>query len=300
MARNVDESNGQQDAVSLVADAHASLGEGPVWDEGSHRLVWTDILGGTVHAFDPVTGCDMAVSVDQPVGAIVARSAGGYVAAVRDGFATIDLETGSIETFAAVESDEPGNRMNDGKCDRAGRFWAGTMADDATPGRGALYRLDVDGTVSRIRSGVTVSNGLAWSADDSTMYYIDTGLDRIDAFAFDLATGQIGRAEPFVAFDPSEGRPDGMTIDAEGYLWVAIAGGWCVRRYGPGGRLDREVAIPARLVTSCAFGGDDLADLYVTTAGYDVTPGEPLQPHAGGLFRLRPGAPGLAPNPYRG
>jgi sugar lactone lactonase YvrE len=287
-------------AVELVVDAHARVGEGPLWDQRSNRLLWTDVLGGFVHEFDPTTDQEAVTEVGQPVGAIATRLSGGYVAAVRDGFATLDLASGELGVFAEVELNQPTNRMNDGKCDAAGRFWAGTMADDAGAGRGALYRLEANHQVTKVLNGTTISNGLDWSPDASRMYYIDTGLDRIDAYAFDLATGEIEPAGTTVAFDPADGRPDGMAVDAEGFLWVALVGGWCVRRYHVSGRLDREVFVPARLVTSCAFGGHDLGDLYITTAGYDVKPDDSAQPHAGGLFRFRPGVSGLAPNLYRG
>jgi sugar lactone lactonase YvrE len=286
--------------VELVVDAHAQVGEGPVWDPRQQRLLWTDIIGREVHVFDPVSGRDIAVPVDQPVGAIALRSAGGYVAAVQDGFAELDLESGQLALLAPVEKGLLDNRMNDGKCDRAGRFWAGTMAVDATHERGALYRLDPDHHVTCVLGGVTISNGLAWSADDSTMYYVDTGHDRVDAFDFDIASGRISRRRTLVAFEAADGRPDGMTLDADGYLWIALAGGWCVRRYGADGTLDREVRLPVRLVTSCIFGGEDLGDLYITTGGYDVAPDDPAQPNAGGLFRHRPGVFGLPPDAYRG
>jgi sugar lactone lactonase YvrE len=283
--------------VELVADAHALLGEGPVWDARTGRLIWTDILSNRLHQFDPRSD-DRSVLVSQPVGALVLRRRGGHIAAVRDGFATVDIDTGALDVLWPVEADIATNRMNDGKCDPVGRLWAGTMNDDAAPGRGALYRLDLDHQITRVVSSTSISNGLAWSNDNRTMYYIDSGLERIDAFDFDLGTGEIDWARTVAAFQPQDGRPDGMTIDAEGYLWVAMAGGWSVRRYAVDGRLDREVHVPARLVTSCAFGGPDLRDLYITTAGYDVTANDSAQPHAGGLFRHRPGVQGLPAEAY--
>jgi sugar lactone lactonase YvrE len=286
--------------VELVVDAHAMLGEGPVWDPRVGQLLWTDILGRRVHRFDPVARIDVPVVVNQPVGCIAVREAGGHVAGVRDGFATLDVESGVVELLVPVEASATQNRMNDGKCDQLGRFWAGTMEDDGAIGEGSLYRLDVDHEVTQVMTGVTISNGLAWSADGGTMYYIDTGLERVDAFDVDPATGDFRRRGTVVEFEPADGRPDGMTIDSEGYLWVALAGGWCVRRYAVNGRLDGEVRVPARLVTSCTFGGPDLTDLYITTAGYDVGPGDQVQPNAGGLFRYRPGVHGLAADPYRG
>jgi sugar lactone lactonase YvrE len=286
--------------AELVVDARAQLGEGPLWDPRSGRLLWTDILGQEVHQFDPSSGRDSAVHVDQPVGAMAVRARGGHVAAIREGFAGLDIDSGQLDLIAPVEETLPHNRMNDGKCDPAGRFWAGTMDDGGAAGQGALYRLDADHSVARVLDGVSISNGLAWSADGKTMYYIDTGLERVDAFAYDLASGRIERTRTVVAFPPGDGRPDGMAIDIEGYLWIALSGGWAVRRYRTDGRLDREVKVPARLVTSCAFGGHDLSDLYITTAGYDVADGDTAQPHAGGLFRYRAAVSGTAPQAYRG
>ena len=216
------------------------LGEGPVWDDRQGVLIWVDIWAGEVHSYEPASGRDTAIGVGQPVGAAVPRRSGGLVLAVRDGFAFLDPD-GRLTSVAEVEAANPGNRMNDGKCDRHGRFWAGTMAGDARPGAGALYRLDPDLSVTKVLDGVTVSNGLAWSLDDRTMYYIDTPTQRVDAFDYDLASGTIENRRPLIEIPEEAGSPDGMTIDAEGFLWVALFGGRAVRRYSPDGRLERVV-----------------------------------------------------------
>src|SRR5918999_4891566 len=188
-----------------------------------------------------------------------------------------------------IEADISSNRMNDGKCDPAGRFWAGTMAMDGARGRGALYRLDADRSVARMLGAVSVSNGLAWSADSSTMYYIDTPTGSVDAFEFDADAGAISGRRPFVKIDGGDGMPDGMTIDSEGGLWVALWGGGAVHRYDAGGRLDGIVEVPASLTTSCTFGGSDLGDLYITTASTGLGEAELRdQPLAGSLFCCRP------------
>ncbi|MDQ6674309.1 MAG: SMP-30/gluconolactonase/LRE family protein [Chloroflexota bacterium] len=280
-------------AVEVVLDAHASVGEGPVWDERTGTLVWVDIMNNSVHVYNPASGTDRAVDVGQPVGAAALRENGGLVLALRDGFAVMDADLGNLRWVTRVEDDVPTNRMNDGKCDAAGRFWAGTMAFDVTPGMAALYRLDPDYRVSRVVSDVTLSNGLDWSPDNRHMYYIDSVTQRVDAFDFDLERGALGERRTLIPVSKELGLPDGMTVDAEGGVWVALHGTGAVYRYTPDGHLDRVVRIPARQVTCCAFGGPDYRDLYITSSTYGLSP-EALrdQPLAGALFRCRPGVHG--------
>ena len=278
------------------------LGEGPAWDERRGVLVWVDIWAGHVHLYDPASGSDRHLAVGQPVGAAVPRRSGGLVLAVRDGFAFLD-DDGTLTVVAEVEVDRPENRMNDGKCDRHGRFWAGTMAGEywRRTGAGALYRLDPDGSVTKMVDGVTISNGLAWSADDRTMYYIDTPTQRVDAFDYDADTGDIANRRPVVQIPKEDGSPDGMTIDAEGFLWVALYGGSAVHRYSPDGELERVVRLPASNVTSCAFGGPDLDDLFITSARQELSDEQlAAQLHAGALFDHRPGVRGLPVERFAG
>ena len=191
--------------------------------------------------------------------------------------------------------------MNDGKCDPQGRLWAGSMAYDARPGAGALYRLDGDLTVHEIVQAVTISNGLAWTPDGTTMYYIDTPTGRVDAFDADPATGAITGRRPWVGIPEAAGGPDGMTIDDEGCLWVALWGGSAVHRYAPDGRLDTVVSLPCRQVTSCAFGGAGLDELYITSSSLGLSAEEiAAQPLAGQLFLLRPGVTGPAAVAFEG
>jgi sugar lactone lactonase YvrE len=291
--------------LELVLDSHAILGEGPSWDDATGRLLWVDIVRQEIHRFDPRTGRDEGVRVDQPVGAAVVRVDGGYVAAARNGFALVDPDTGRLELIAAIEADVPGNRMNDGKCDSAGRFWAGTQALDLTPHAGGLYRLGADRHAVQVVDDVTISNGLGWSPDDRTMYYIDTAANRLDAFDFDAVSGAVSNRRCLAPLPPEEGGGDGLAVDTDGYVWVALWNGWTLRRYSPGGHLDRVVRFPVSHVTSCCFGGPDLDELYVTTASmteHGPFSAEELrrQPAAGALFRLRPGVRGLATHPYRG
>lgn len=287
--------------IEVVVPAAAHLGEGPAWDDRDGVLLWVDILAGIVHRFDPMMGLDTSFAVGQPVGAVVPRRGPGLALAVRDGFALVDA-TGAIEVVAAVETDRPSNRMNDGKCDAAGRFWAGTMDEQRSRrGAGSLYRLDPSLKVTRMVDGVTISNGIAWSPDGTTLYYVDTPTCGVDAFDFDPRGGDIGNRREIIHIDSDDGHPDGLSVDAEGYLWVAMWGGWKVRRYSPDGRLDRSITLPVSLVTSCAFGGPRLTDLYVTSSQRGLTAvARREQPLAGSLFRIRSVAEGLPVNRFGG
>ena len=288
--------------VELVVDARAALGEGPSWDAETRTLIWVDIMAGQVHRFDPAMGTNRASHADAPVGAAIPRAGGeGLVLALQGGFARYDERTGQTETIAEVEAEIPRNRMNDAKCDPLGRLWGGTLSLDSTPGAGALYRLDADGTLRRYLDGVTISNGLGWSPDGSTMYYADTATSRIDAFDYDMGTGTPSRRRPFVEIPSEAGFPDGLCVDEEGGVWVALWEGWSVRRYTADGVLETVVELPVSHVTSCCFGGEDLEDLFITTAACpsyeDVRGNEPL---AGGVFRHRPGVRGQPTVPFAG
>ncbi|MDE2991077.1 MAG: SMP-30/gluconolactonase/LRE family protein [Chloroflexota bacterium] len=287
-------------AVELVADAHAIVGEGPVWDASTGLLVWVDIEGKRIHEFDPDTGVDREIEVPQYPGAVVRRASGGYMAAVTNGFASVDRD-GRFELVVPVEADLSENRMNDGKCDPQGRFWAGTtrMTHDAPIG--VLHRLDADLSLHPMVDELWVSNGLDWTFDERHMYFIDSFAGSVDLFDFDAATGDIANRRPLIDVPESWGTPDGMTLDAEGYLWVAFWGSSRVRRFDPEGRLDREITLPVTQVTSCAFGGPDLRDLYITSGarGLDAEALE-REPHAGGLFRARPGVQGRPAFEFRG
>jgi sugar lactone lactonase YvrE len=286
--------------AELALDARAELGEGPVWDDELGRLIWVDITGERVHRFDPLTGDDEMTAVGQPVGAAAPRIPGGLVLAVRDGFAFLDLERGRLELVAEVEADASGNRMNDGKCDAAGRFWAGTMPFAGDRPTGALYRLDPDLSVTRMLDGLTISNGISWSADGRSMYYIDSPTYRVDAFDYDVEAGEIANRRTLFELPVDGGLPDGMTVDAEGLLWIAFWGVGAVRRYTPDGLLAALIELPVSLVTSCAFGGPDLGDLYITSASGPLSPEQAVdQLAAGGLFRARPGVYGLRQHRFR-
>jgi len=216
------------------------------------------------------------------------------VLAARDGFLALDPATGETACLAAVELDRPGNRMNDGACDRAGRFFAGTKAEDDAPGAGALYRLDPDHVVTLVVADVTISNGIGWSPDERLMYYIDSQVNRVDVFDYDPATGQIEGRRPFAAVGKDDVAPDGLTVDADGGVWVAVWGGYAVLHHDSAGNVIETVDLPAAArVSSCVFGGPDLDRLYITTA---AGPGE----SAGALFVCEPGVTGQPSHPFRG
>jgi sugar lactone lactonase YvrE len=288
-------------SAELVADARATLGEGPVWDDREQCVWWVDILGESIHRTEPLTGQDDVIPVGQMVGALGLRQGDGLVVAVRDGFVSVDPASGRIERMADVEADRPSARMNDGKVDPRGRFWAGTTDIDHRPGLGTLYRLDADLTVSPMLTDVTISNGLDWTADGATMYFIDTPTRQVDRFSFEPSTGSIGERRKAVSIRPGAGNPDGMTLDAEDHLWVALWDGWAVERYSPDGTLELRVEVPAAQATSCTFGGVDLGTLFITTAQKEFpVGGKPDQPHAGGLFACRPGVRGRPAHRFAG
>ncbi len=280
-------------AVRVVAD----IGEGPTWDDRAGELLWVDIPRGLVHRLHG--GAISTIEVGQPVGAVALRRSGGLVLAVRDGFAL--WEEGAATLVAPVERNRPASRMNDGKVDRAGRFWAGTMSQSMQPSVGALYRLDGDLDVVRMLEGLDVPNGIAWSPDDRTMYFIDSLSGRVDAFDHDAGTGRITARRPVVTVPRELGMPDGMTIDGVGHLWVAIWGGSCVRRYAPDGALDTVIELPTRHITSCVLAGPRLNELYVTSASADLSPDERrAEPEAGMVFHVEVDVPGLPPERFAG
>lgn len=285
----------------LVLDIPTELGEGPLWDDRRGRLLFVDIMRGHIHEFDPATGADRIVEVGSPVGCIAMTEWGDWIAATADGFYRIDPKNGKKTLIARVEGDLPDNRMNDGYVDTRGRFWAGTMGKGGVRECGSLYRLDPDGTVRRVLSHVTISNGLDWSPDDRTFYFTDLALSRIDQFDFEPNGGTISNRRLFVEFPLDIGYPDGLIVDAEGFVWVGMWEGGALHRYAPDGRLDRIIPVPASQTTKCAFGGPDLADLYITTAwiGLDKK-ARAAQPLAGGLFRVRPGVRGRKANRFGG
>ncbi len=283
--------------AELVVDASARIGEGPVWNARDQTLDWVDITGQTLHRFSPAAETDASIAVGRDIGAFAHRRGGGFVLALQGGFALLDDDAGTWSMLGEVESGAVDVRLNDGKCDRHGRFWAGTLAYSAERGRGVLYRLEPSGDVVTVMRHLSISNGMDWASDDRTMYFIDSFAGGVDAFDFDLETGELTNRRQIAAVEWDETSPagltiaDGMTVDAEDHLWVAIFGAGEVRRYAPSGELTQVIELPVPGVTSCAFGGEDMADLYITSA-VDLAGRTDTSAGAGGLFRCRPGPKG--------
>ncbi len=281
------------------------LSEGPRWDEERQELLWVDILGRGFHratlTADDLPDQVRTMALDRHVGAVAPVMGGGWVLAAGQGFLFVD-EAESVRELAQPEAGHLEVRMNDAACDPQGRFWAGTMAYDESPGAGTLYRLELDGRCSTVLTGLTISNGIGWSPDGATMYLSDSGTGFVEAFDFDDVTGAISGRRTLVQIDQPGMAPDGLTIDEQGDIWVAIYGGWAVNRYSPKGSLRATVQIPAAQTTSCAFGGDDRSTLFVTTGreGLDNAALE-RQPDAGRVFSVTGlGARGPGCAPYRG
>jgi sugar lactone lactonase YvrE len=277
--------------------ARAMLGEGPSWDAVNGVLWWIDIKGRKLHR-TALDGTEHEVAVERPLGCVVCRASGGLAAMTPQGFEALDPDDGTLSLLAAVEADQPLTRANDGKVDPAGRFWAGTMFDHEGPGGGALYRLDPDLRVTRMLSPVSIANGLDWTEDGRTMLYIDTTTQRVDRIEYDAATGDLGERRPWLTIPDDAGHPDGMTLDAEGCAWVALWGGGCVVRFSPTGVPLSRIDVPAASTSSCAFGGPDLDQLFITTAQWP-DPGTAL-PGAGGLYVVRPGVRGRPATAFAG
>ncbi len=287
--------------VECIWDADAVLGEGPVWVAREQALYWVDIKGDKIHRLTLVSGTRTTWATSQQPCSLVPAVGGNFIGAFRGGFAIVTLATDAIalQPIADPESDKPGNRFNDGKVDGRGRFWAGTMDDNETDPSGVLYRLDPDLSWTRLDDGYVVTNGPAFSPDGRTLYHTNTFAGLIHAF--DLAAdGSLSNKRPFVRIPSERGYPDGMTVDAEGCLWVAHWGGWGLGRFDPDGKPCGRIDLPVAQVTSCAFGGPDLSQLFITTAAIGLDrAARRAQPLAGGLFVCEPGVGGL-PTPLFG
>jgi sugar lactone lactonase YvrE len=275
--------------IEIVIDHTCLLGEGPVWDAKRKLICWIDILNGIIHEYSPNEKTYRSIAIHQMIGSFAFCTNGNFIAALQNGFAFIDRETEEIKMIADPESHLPDNRFNEGKCDPAGRFWAGTMALSEEPGAGNVYTLHNDLAPTKKIEDVAVSNGMAWSADHKTFYYIDSPTFEIVAYDYDKSNGQISNKRTIIKIEKNDGAPDGMTIDNEGMLWIAHWGGWQVTRWDPESREKLyNIKLPVARVTSCTFGGDNFEDLYITSAKVGLTENElKMQPLAGSLFVLR-------------
>jgi len=289
--------------ASQLTDAVAEHGEGPVWDVAGQRLLCVDMNVGDLLAVDVTDGSVRRASVADTLAALRPRTSGGWVAAVRRRFAVIEDVDALLAGTASPRMLEPlwddeGVRFNEGGCDPQGRFFCGSMAFSAEEGAGSLWRLDPDGSTARVLEGVTISNGLAWTPDGSRAYYIDTPTGRVDLLHVDPVTGEVTGREPFATIPEGPGGPDGLVLDAEGGVWVALYEGGGVLRFDADGALTERVNVPTPLVTAVTFGGPDLDALFITTSAQEESVAQ--DPLAGALFTHAPGVRGLAPLPYAG
>jgi sugar lactone lactonase YvrE len=253
-----------------------------------------DIKRPAIHLFHPATGHCKTWAMKEEVTAIGLRQGGGAIVSLRSSLATFDFLTGEVSKLPGEILSHPDMRFNDGRCDRRGRFWVGSLHEARQPETASLYRFDPDGRRTEMVTGITVSNGIAWSLDNRVMYFADSWTRTIFSFDFDLDSGSLHNRRIFVRLPEGAGVPDGATVDAEGFLWSATFDGGCVTRYAPDGRTDRVIKLPVQRPTSCIFGGEDLSILYVTSASMGLTERQRIDaPLAGGLFAVDAGVRGL-------
>ena len=292
-------SNKPSPTVTIAVPGPDYLGEGPVWDDRSDELVWVDISGRLVHRWSPTSGVATSFATDGDVGSVVLCEDGGLMLAIECELWRID-PTGARTLLGAVEP-KPGVRFNDCRADPRGRLWAGTLHRDRANGEAALYRLDPGGELTLVLPDITISNGIGWSPDNSTMYYIDSTTQTIVSFDYDVESGDISGRRVLTEIDAADGLPDGLAVDAEGGVWVCLFSGAVIRRYLPHGALDQEIELPLTNPTCPGFGGHDLRTLYITTARHRLS-AEQLErePNAGAILQLDVGVAGLPINRFAG
>jgi len=287
--------------VNCVWRDESIVGESPVWSHDEQVLYWVDIRRGRVQKFDPKTSSNEYVEIDDIVTSVNLKAGNGLVLTLGKEFASLDQWGGKVTRMGNPEPDQNDNRFNDAKCDRRGRLWAGTMGDhNWMAPTGSLYSFEGPGRVKRCQSEVICSNGTAWSPDNRTMYYTESFRYAVYAYDFDLSSGEISNRRVFLQLDPSGGEfPDGLTVDSEGFVWSAHVGKGRIVRYDPDGKADMEIQLPVTRGTSCAFGGENLDMLFITSARETLTPEliekEPL---AGSLFACKPGVVGIYETPF--
>ena len=290
-----------QTAVAISSSPICTLGECPRWDEKTAALYWVDIDGFALHRLDPVQGTVHTRTFGESIGSFALRERGGFVLALRSGYALLESFEGPAVAIASPSWDTETERFNDGRCDPQGRFWAGTMYEPRDKAAARLYRLDADLTWSTHAQAVTISNGIAVSPDQRTFYFADTPTHTVLRHDFDAVTGELGPASIFLTFPDGKGRPDGAVVDSQGNYWIALFSGSRVQCYSPAGALLAEIAVPTKNPTCLTFGGADMKTLFITTAKIRLTDEElAAQPDAGRLFTARASIAGLIEPRFKG
>ncbi|MFT3851331.1 MAG: SMP-30/gluconolactonase/LRE family protein [Ilumatobacteraceae bacterium] len=286
--------------VEIVLDGAALLGEGPSWSASDGRLLWVDIERHELHRLDPGAGSDDCYDLGARVSFALATDGEDIVVGLPTGVSRFADGTLDPEPLVPIERERTGSRLNDGKCDSIGRIWAGTISQDLRPGQGSLYRIDSELRAERLLTGLSVSNGLGWSPCGRWFYLIDSPTFGVEVHDVD-DDGSLRNRRRLIDIDPAAGKPDGMTVDADGRLWIALWGSGTVQSFRPDGTPDIAVAVPTSNVTSCTFGGDALDTLYVTSARLRLTDAQLHdQPHAGAVFAINAGVVGLPTTPFSG
>lgn len=287
--------------VELLSDITCKLGESALWDPARARLHWVDIMPGLVHTYDWPTGSHSSVQLSSPVGSVALRASGGLIAAVRHGIEFVDVDTATVEPVCSVEALLDGNRFNDGAVDPAGRFWFGSMDLTESSPSGAFYSIDRSLTVRRSFDGIICSNGPAWNLDGTVMYHVDSTRQRITAYEFDPATGSVGGSRVFASDEGKPWYPDGVTLDAEGFVWNCKWNGARIVRYAPDGSIDRVIPLPVPRPTRCAFAGPDLDVMAITSAQIGMSASELASaPLSGRVLLLDASVRGLPPARFGG
>lgn len=288
-----------ENVVKHLASLGCRLGEGPLWHPDERRLYGVDIESKSVWRYDPDSGKAQEYQLNQMVGCLGIRAHGGFIVAGEHGFAAWDPESNLITPIHNPELDRPHERFNDGSVDPGGRFWAGTMTPDGF--ENSLYRLDPDYSIHRMETGIGISNGIGWSPDHRAMYFTDSPRKTIYAYDYEVESGAIENRRVWVDSRGGSGVPDGLCVDSEGCVWSARWDGWRISRYDPQGQLMHEILTPVQRPTSCAFGGDEMNTLFITSAWTGLTEIERRdQPLAGDLFAIECDTPGLPPNFFAG
>ncbi|MFA4870405.1 MAG: SMP-30/gluconolactonase/LRE family protein [Pedobacter sp.] len=286
--------------AQLVLDIQSTLGEGAIWNHTDQRLYWVDIDQHLLHWFDPLTKLHQTSSLPKKITTVVPTLKEELLIALEDGIYNYNKSTNELQLrHVNPENNITGNRFNDGKCDPLGRFWVGTMGKEQSA---ALYCMSKDYSLQTIQTGITNSNGILWSPDQKTMYYIDTPTSKVAAYNFNNNTGQVSNPQTVITIPSHIGRPDGATIDSDGMVWIAMWGGYCVTRWNPKtGELLSTIEVPSKNITSCAFGGEKLDTLYITSAKGQMTNSDLADyPNSGGLFAIKPGISGIKSNFFAG